>query len=622
MATPAPLYPPPYAARPPRTANPWLIRLPVLVISGSVLLFLVLGLFLLAFQLRYQERIYPGVYIMDVNIGGLTLAEARAQIVQRFRYDQQAVFTFRDGDQRWQASAAELGVSFDADATLAAAFAVGHDADALTNLFYQAAAWFGGYSLSPIFRYDQNQAVARLTQIADAIYQEPANATLTLDGTTVTTTPGRHGRRLDITGTLAALDAVIMGMANGGEIPLVIHETPPLIWEADLAAEKIRAALSGAITLVATDENGAQLGPWLIAPEQIAALLQIAPVDNGDGTWRYDVSVDMSAFSSVLETLAPGLITPAQNARFHFDEASGQLVVIKPGISGRTLNVPQTLSRMESAVFTRENRIVPMAFDFNLPRYHNQITAAELGITQPITEATTYFTGSSAERRTNIAVAASKFDGLIIAPGEEFSFNTLLGDISYENGFVDAKVIVAEATTDGIGGGVCQVSTTAFRAAYQAGFFINELHSHSYRVGYYEINSPVGFDASIWQPDADFRFTNDTPYHLLIETEVFPASNAIQFRFYSTPYWQVTVETPQILSTTPPKATRYVANAAIPAGQALQVDYAAEGAEVIISRRVYDPNGNRKANDSPITRRYEPWGAVYEVAPNDSRLNQ
>lgn len=621
MATPAPLYPPPYARPRARAANPWLIRLPLLVISGGFLWFLVLGLFLLAFQLRYQTRIYPGVYVMDVSVGGLTLEEARAQIAQRFRYDQQAVFTFRDGDQFWQATAGELGVTFDVDATLANAYAVGHDADVLTNLFYQAAAWFGGYSISPIFRYDQNQAVARLTEIANTINREPADATLALTGVSVSVTPARHGRRLDIANTLSALDAGIMSMANGGEIPLIIHETPPRIWNADTAAEQIRAALSGPLTLVATDDKGAQLGPWLIQPEQIAALLLIQHADNGDGTWRYDVTVDMSAFAAVLENLAPGLITPAQNARFHFDDNTGQLVVIQPGVSGRTLNVDQTLRRMEESVFSRENRIVPMAFDFTLPRYHNQITAAELGITQRIAEATTYFTGSSPERRTNIAVAASKFDGIIIAPGEEFSFNTILGDISYENGFVDAKVILAEATTNGIGGGVCQVSTTVFRAAYQSGFFINELHSHSYRVGYYEINAPVGFDASIWQPDADFRFTNDTPYHLLIETEVFPSSNSIQFRFYSTPYWQVTVEQPVILSTTPPKPTRYVANPAVPAGQALQIDYAAEGAEVIISRQVYDPNGNRKANDSPITRRYESWGAVYEVAPNDSRLN-
>ena len=188
--------------------------------------------------------------------------------------------------------------------------------------------------------------------------------------------------------------------------------------------------------------------------DQIAALLQITLNDNGDGTRSYDVSINMAIFSDFLQTLAPGLITPAQNGRFHFNEATGQLEVIVPSISGRELNIEETLARLQEGVFSADNRTVPMAFNYTLATYHNQVSAAELGIVQMVAESTTYFTGSEANRRTNIAVSASRFDGIIIGPGEEFSFNYHLGDISLENGFVDGKVIFGGRTVTGVGGGV------------------------------------------------------------------------------------------------------------------------------------------------------------------------
>lgn len=615
-----PAYPPPLAYPPRRGMNPWLIRIPVLFVSGGILLIVVLTLFLMAFQMRHADRIFPGVSAMGIKLDGLTLEQAKSTLENAFHYDETAVFTFRDGDRFWQLSAGELGVAFDVDATAEAAFAVGHENGFLGNLLSQADSWLSGYAVAPIVNYDQSVAVQRLSEIAGSINRQPVNASLSLTGTALSQTAGQNGRTLDLTTTLARLDSSILNMENGAEMPLVINETPPLLWSAEPAASQIQNALSGPLTLVAVDQNGQQLGPWTATADQIASLLTVSLVDNGDGTQSYDASIDMGAFENYLNTLAPGLLTTPVNGRFHFDDSTGQLVMIQPSVSGRSLNVAETLKRMEEAIFTPNNRIVPMAFDFVPARYHNQITAQELGITEMITEATTRFTGSIANRRTNIAVSASKFDGVIIAPGEEFSFNTLLGDLSYENGFVDAKVIVAEATTDGIGGGVCQVSTTIFRAAYSAGFPITELHSHSYRVGYYELNAQPGFDASIWTPDADFRFVNNTDYHILLETSVFPATDEIQFRLYSTKAWTVEVEDPLIQNRAPALPARYIANSAVPLGQSLQVDYSAEGADVTIARRIYDLQGNLVTRET-IFRSYQPWQAVFEVAPTDSRLN-
>jgi vancomycin resistance protein YoaR len=237
-----------------------------------------------------------------------------------------------------------------------------------------------------------------------------------------------------------------------------------------------------------------------------------------------------------------------------------------------------------------------------------------------VSEATTYFSGSSANRRTNIAVGVSHLNGVIVAPGEEFSFNYYLGDISYETGFVDGLVIVADRTEAGIGGGICQVSTTLFRTAFTGGYAITERNSHGYRVGYYELqNQPTGLDAAIWQPERDFKFQNNTPYHLLIEATIYPGDNALQFRFYSTRHWQTEIDDPIVRNREPAPAPRYVANRDLQPGQVSQVDYSAEGADVTIYRTVRDLQGNLVTEDFVYTH-YLPWQAVYEVAPGDSRL--
>jgi vancomycin resistance protein YoaR len=619
---------PPDYRRP--AVNPWFIRLPVLFISGSLLLLLVLGVFIGAFQMRYQDKIVPGMWAYNVNLSGMTPEEAEAALASRFTYDDEAVFTFRDGDQFWQTTAGELGVSFDVKGTVEQAYAAGHSGSLIKDLVDQASVWLNGRNLSPIIQYNQNVAVEKLTAIGEEINRAPVDATLKIEGLTVSSTPGQTGRTLDINATLSRLDNVILQLTTGAEIPLVVNETPPLVWDTEAAAAKARAALSGPITLVAESDGGTTLGPWTATPEQIASLLTIEPVYNGDGTQSYAVNVNVQAFSSFLEQLAPGLETAATNARFHFNEDAKELEVFQAGANGRSLNVDETLTRLENAIFSTDvnDRNVPLAFNYTLAKYHENITAAELGITELISQGTTYFTGSTEPRRQNIIAAASRFDGIILAPGEEFSYNDLLGDIGPEAGFVEGLVIVGGRTVKGVGGGVCQVSTTAFQAAFYAGFPILERWPHGYRVGYYERGEGVGMDAAIYQPDEpggyelDFRFKNDLPHHVLIETSVFPADNSVQFRFYSTSDGrQVVKQGPVVVAEVPAKATLYEENSELLPGQQLQVDWAATGADVTVTRVVLDANGNQIGTDNFFSH-YLPWQSIIQVPPGDPRLTQ
>jgi vancomycin resistance protein YoaR len=604
--------------------NPWLVRLPLLMVSGAVLLVGTLAALIIAFQLRYSNLVMPGVASSGVALGGLTREEARAALENSFRYDDQVVFTFRFGDQFWQYSAGDLGVGFDVEATLDQAFGAGRGESVVNNLAQQASIWLNGRGVAPVIRYDQNATLAAIQSIAAEVNRPAADATLRIEGTSVITTPGQSGRALDVQTTLLQIDDAIRALRQGGEINLTVNEAAPTIWETETAAAKVRAALSGPVTLVAENPAGsAPLGPWTTTPEQIRAVLSLRLVENGDGTQSYDVEVNTEPFRDYITRLGPGLIGFPREARFDFQEETGQIVPIQAAVSGRALDVEATLARLEEGIFSPTNRIVPLQFIYTPARFPDNMTAAELGITELVGEATTFFAGSTRNRKENIIEAASRFNGLLLAPGEEFSFNTWLGDISPETGFTQGKVIFGGRTIDGVGGGVCQVSTTIFRAALLAGFPITERYSHGYRVGFYEQQGfPPGLDAAIWQPTADFRFINDTAYHLLIETTVFPQSDSIEFRLYSTnPGRQVVMEGPVIRDVTPSLNTTFVSNQELAPGQEIYVDWAKDGADVIFTRRILDSSG-QEIREETIFTHYQPWGAVVQVSPGDPRLQQ
>lgn len=599
----------------------WLIRIPILVFSGVVLLLLLLAIFVSLFQIQYRGRIMPNISAYGVDLSGMTLDEAAAALEARFALDNDRVFTFRDGDQVWQASATELGMDFDPSVIAQEAMDFAHSGNPMLDLIDQGLIWLNGKSLTPVIHYDQNNALSKLNEIAEQVNRLPNDATLTINGTDVQITPASLGRTVDVMATLARLDASITAQNSGGEILLVINETPPTVANVEEAAARARTALSGSILLVAEDGNGNPVGPWIATVDQIAALLRVSTTRTDAGEIRYDININTGAFQSYLDGLARGLIVPAENGRFHFNDSTRQLEVLQRARNGRTLNIAQTLSNMEAAIFNSNNRTVAMAFDYQLPPYHDNVTAAELGITEMVSSGISHYGGSTRARIENIITSAARFDGLIIAPGEIFSFNQFVGDISPEAGYVSSGVIFGGRTIQGVGGGVCQVSTTAFRAAFYAGFPIVERYAHGYRVGYYEHGDSegVGMDAAIYTPDLDFRFLNDTDYHLLIETSIYPQNASVEFRFYSTnPGRQVVKRGPVVRDQVSPLPTNYEVNASFTAGQELQVDWAAEGAYVEVTRVILDANGN-EIDSEIFASQYQPWGAIVQVAPGDPR---
>jgi vancomycin resistance protein YoaR len=253
--------------------------------------------------------------------------------------------------------------------------------------------------------------------------------------------------------------------------------------------------------------------------------------------------------------------------------------------------------------------------DLNLMVQKSQpkITTAEvnsLGIKELIGEGVSWFYGSIASRIHNIQLASSKINGILIPPGEIFSFNQTVGEVSAATGYQQAYVIERGRTVLGDGGGLCQVSTTLFRAALHSGLPIIERQPHAYRVSYYEYNSGPGLDATVYDPKPDFKFKNDTPAHILIQTLIDVPNRKLTFQFYGTSDGrQIYISEPKIWDQIAPPPDLYQDDPTLPAGTVKQIDWKAWGAKVSFNYKV--TRGNEVLQDETFYSSYRPWQAVF-----------
>ncbi|MDO8495609.1 MAG: VanW family protein [bacterium] len=235
--------------------------------------------------------------------------------------------------------------------------------------------------------------------------------------------------------------------------------------------------------------------------------------------------LDLTKLSAILTSLAKEIDHEPVNARLEFSADEQRIKEFSLSESGASLNFEKTVARL-TASLANEQFSIPLVIDEIKPT----ITAEaieNMGITTLLGKGESNFDGSSTSRITNIRVGAKKFHGLLVKPGAEFSFNNMLGEIVASTGYQPELVIKDNKLVLEYGGGLCQVSTTLFRAAIYAGLPILERRPHSFAVRYY---SPQGFDATIYPGSVDLRFKNDTPGYLLIQNEL--VGKKITFEIY------------------------------------------------------------------------------------------
>lgn len=583
------------------------------------------------YQWRYSDRIYEGVDSAGLPLGGLTLDEATEAIRSALSPYPGAPLSLAYGEREWLLSSSDLGVAVDAAATAADAFAAGRRgassaqgslialwAGMQEDLATQWAALRYGHHISPTLSLDENQLALTLRRVAQEIDLPAQEGSLDIAGLEVSGRPGRAGRQVDQQATWRALVAGARA-GGGGAVPLVVRELRPAVMEVDAAVAQAREFLGRSLILVADGLDGRQ--SFAVDPAQLRQWLTVSPRVGQDGSVELAVTSDRDPITAFVQMLALQIDRPAIDAVLDFDREAQQVVVLEPSQAGQALDVAGSAAAIEAALArapqgasTAGNGLaapeqVALTVQPVAPRIDSN-KIAEMGIVELVSEGTTYFAGSSAERRRNIVNAVEKFRGAVIPPGEEFSFYQVVGDVTLANGFVDALVIVGDRTEMGVGGGVCQVSTTVFRAAFWAGVPVLERYAHGYVVGWY---GEPGMDAAIFTPDADFRFLNDTGHYLLIQPELDLKKGRLTFRIYGAKDRSVAAEKGSITNRRPAPAPLYREDATLAAGTIKQVDWAVEGMDVTVER-IITYNDGRVKKDRFVSR-YRPWQAVYLYGP-------
>ncbi|OGG18823.1 hypothetical protein A3D78_02300 [Candidatus Gottesmanbacteria bacterium RIFCSPHIGHO2_02_FULL_39_14] len=327
------------------------------------------------------------------------------------------------------------------------------------------------------------------------------------------------------------------------------------------------------------------------------------------------VTFNQEYLEETFDYLSSLIDQPSEDALFNFKD--GKVKVFKPSKNGLKLNREKTQEQVLDYILTVRNNNIDREevkiIGLDVVTVYPDITTENsnnFGIKEQLGVGKSKFTGSIAGRIHNIELAASRISGRLIPPGETFSFNNALGDVSASTGFQPAYVIKDGRTVLGDGGGVCQVSTTLFRAALNSGLPIEERHAHSYRVSYYEQDSGPGIDATVFAPSVDLKFKNDTSSHILIQAETDTVNKTLVFSLYGTSDGRkIELTKPVILSQTPPPPDLYQDDPTLAKGVVKQVDWRAWGAKVNFDYKV-TRNGETIFEKSFFSN-FQPWQAVF-----------
>jgi vancomycin resistance protein YoaR len=583
------------------------INLTLIVLPLIDVVAILLALALITYEYLYMDHIYSGVSVFGTELGGLTLAEAELVLQQRFQDYQPVKLTLRYGERTWAVSPQEVGVSLDAKGTALSAYAAGREGSTFKRLWDQGRILWLGHAVPFTLLIDEGIGTLYLSRLAQEINQPVRDAALVAHDLQVEAIPSQVGREVDIAATRQLLYQHIANL-TGGTADLVVHQTPPAIADVSQAKFDVEQMLSSPLILkLPSDGDGDEI-TYTLDQTVLAEMLTLRQVKRDDSQVVLTAGLDQDRLIAHLQELAKQIDRSPRDGRFDFDAATGILTPLVTSQDGRSLNITETV-RLISAQAVTDRRQALLPVTITKPQVATE-NAESLGIEELISEATTYFKGSSQGRMHNIQVAASRFHGLVIPPGGTFSFNEHLGEVSAATGYEESIIIWGNRSAVGIGGGVCQVSTTAFRTAFWGGYPIAERWAHGYRVGWYE--PPVGMDATVYSSQSDFKFVNDTSHYLLIETETDLKGGTVTFRFYSTKTGRtVEIEGPFEANVVPHGPDVHREDPTLPEGTTKQIDWAHDGVDVTVYRIV-------KEDDKVLWKdtffsRYRPWQAVYLV---------
>ncbi|MBD3244521.1 MAG: hypothetical protein GF335_00835 [Candidatus Moranbacteria bacterium] len=521
----------------------------------SVFLLFAIGLFSIFIYnfVSYQQKVYPNVYSLGKNFGSLDKNQLQADLEDRIQFFEDKKIKLIKDNQIIESSLNEMGIEIDKKTIQKEALSFGKNKNVVLSAFVFLENLFLPNKVPTYFIVDDKKLNNFISKNLEDPQEAPQSAEVIYKKGSFVSTSDKKGLGIDSSIFAARIFEYINNPAlEKVEVPDKIMKEPQITKEeANIARDKANKLIAINPKLTAGNKE------WFIDKEVISNFIDFKKEFNihyqkpkfGEFNKRNDVfsynyyllsgltisdyfngyqlKLDLSPerIRDYLMVVAPGIEQKPVNAVLGFE--NDQIVIKQESQDKVSLNVDQSVGLIQKGILEKKDQIDLEIIRENAPIAKGNLK--EIGIETLIGRGESNFRGSPKNRKHNIAVGASKFNGIIIAPNEEFSFLDNLGAVDASTGYLPELVIKKDKTVPEYGGGMCQVSTTCFRGAVDAGFEITERRNHAYPVHYY---SPQGTDATVYIPSPDLKFTNNTPSNVYLQTKI--QGNELIFEYYGT----------------------------------------------------------------------------------------
>jgi vancomycin resistance protein YoaR len=515
------------------------------------------------------DRVAGGVTVAGMSLEGMSAEEAERGLSAKAQSVAAVPVVFEAGGREWPLAPAQLALRADWGDAVTRALEAG-DAPVPLRGLERLRFRFFGTDVQPNASFEENTLDARLSAIAKAVKVKGRQAAIVLEDGQPVVVPGEAGRELDVA---AAKTAVVEALSRFDREPVALPVVvdPPEITRDALApvAEQVRIALSAPVTF---EYKGVH---WSVPPTQVASFLRLP--QNGQSRLEIGGPEAQKYFAS----LARAVAKPPREVDFAITSAGTAAMISSK--NGRKLDAEATAKAFLAAALSTTDREATLSVVTAYPQLSTE-RAKALGIKGLVGTYTTYY-GGDPNRIHNVQLVSRLIDRHTIAPGATFSFNKTTGERNAAKGFLEAPVIINGELKNGLGGGVCQVSTTVFNAAYEAGLPITERTNHALYIDHY----PLGRDATVNYPDTDLKFVNDTGHWLLLEAIITPS--ALTVRLFGSPVHRRVETTSTPLRVTGPPEVEQILAPKMFQGEKLIVEMGTPSRAVSVRRLVYDKRG-------------------------------
>lgn len=536
-----------------------------------------------SFYMLFQDRVYPGIYLADLNIGGRTKPEILNLAKGYFSGRANTKLHFNYNGNDFTLDLTSVPSYLDLESSYNSAFDYGH------SKFY-----FSPQRVRLSMKSDP-ALEEQLKQISSQIEKQAIDSRLTLIDGNIDATTSYDGLTLDQESIKQdILNYLETGSYQNNTLPTKVVFPSFSYNDALKAKSALETIKLSPVKLYFKDQS------FYLDLDTTFSLINSA-----------SLSLNQDKLREYIQGLADQINQDVKEPIFDYDPSGnnglGRVTNFQAPTEGRSLNIDKTVALLNQQLLQASTKAIELPVDTIEPK--NKLVN-DLGIKELLSEGISNFAGSIPNRIYNISLTAQKLNGVLVPPGQVFSFDQTVGDITAATGYKQAYVIKEGRTVLDDGGGVCQDSTTLFRAALKAGLPIIDRTAHAYRVGYYEQGFPPGQDATVFYPSVDFKFKNDTTAYVLIQAYTYGTTLYIDL-FGSSDGRKAEISNSVISNQVPPPSDLRQDDPTLPKGVVKQVDFSAWGADVYFTRTV-SRNGQELANETWRSY-YKPWQAVYLV---------